>query len=229
MITPYDSITIEISPAVEDYLKAVYRLEQAGLPAQTKRICEELDGIKSASVSAMLKRLADAGLLEYTPYQGVTLTSKGRRISLAVLRKHRILELFLVLEMGYSWEDVHEEAENLEHHASDKLIEKIAAKLGYPEFDPHGDPIPDAQGSLPARETLLLAEAPIGREMRVFRVLDQNPGRLSFYGNNGLAPGSAVTVRSRELENDTINLRVATGHLTLNMHAAARILMVRNN
>ena len=229
MEKPSNATTIEITPAVEDYLKAVYRLEQAGLPAQTNRLCEELGGIKSASVSGMLKRLAEADRLEYTPYQGVTLTPTGRKISLSVLRKHRLLELFLVLEMGYTWEDVHEEAENLEHHASDKLVEKIAAKLGYPEFDPHGDPIPDAEGGLPARETLILADCPIGREMRVFRVLNQNPERLSFYSNNGLTPGSAVTVRSRQFGNDTLNLHVSSGDLTLDIHEAAKILMVRSN
>ncbi len=228
MILPTKGKRMEISPAVEDYLTAVYRLEQAGLPAETKRLCVQLGGIKPGSVSGMLKRLAKAELLFYTPYQGVSLTPAGRKISLSVLRKHRLLELFLVKEMGYSWEEVHDEAENLEHHASDKFVEKIASKLGYPLFDPHGDPIPDEEGTLPARETIALADCPTSQKMRVFRLLDQNPEQLSFYGDHGLTPGSAVTISSREPGAGTITVRAAGQKLALDIRSAARILVVRD-
>jgi DtxR family Mn-dependent transcriptional regulator len=227
MITDLATQPSEVTPAVANYLKAIYRLEQSGLPAETKRMGMILGGIKSSSVTAMIKRLADLGLLDYRPYQGVSLTPAGRRISLTLLRRHRLLELFLVKELGYPWEEVHEEADRLEHHASPAFVERVAAKLGYPEFDPHGDPIPDADGCLPARETMSLAECPPGREMLVFRVLDQSPEQLAFYRERGLMPGSSVTVSARDSSSGTILIRAAGRDLSMDSRSAATILMIR--
>lgn len=221
--------SFETSPAVEDYLKAVYRLEQAGLPGETGRLCEALGGIKPSSVSAMVKRLAEEGLLAYTPYQGVSLTPEGRRISLSVLRRHRLLELYLVRELGYDWEEVHEEAERLEHHLSPRLTERIMAKLGNPEFDPHGDPIPRADGCLPARETISLADCPLGREMLVFRVLDQGPEQLAFLKEHGLMPGSRVSLGARVDGGNSVLARTEFGDVGLDRRAASRILMIRGD
>ena len=221
--------TMKTSPAVEDYLKAVYRLEQAGLPGETKRISQALGGLKPSSVSAMIKRLAEEGLLAYTPYQGVSLTPAGRGISLSVLRRHRLLELYLVKELGYAWEEVHEEAEHLEHHLSPRMTERIMAKLGNPEFDPHGDPIPGADGCLPARETISLADCPLGRGMLVFRVLDQGPEQLAFFREHGLMPGCKVSLGARESEGGSILARTETGDVSLDNHAASRILMIRGD
>ena len=221
--------TAEVTPAVGNYLKAVYRLEQSGLPAETNRLGEELGGIKPSSVSAMIKRLSDTGLLDYTPYQGVSLTLTGRKISLLVLRKHRLLELYLVKELGYAWEEVHEEAERLEHHVSGLFVERIAAKLGYPEFDPHGDPIPGMDGCLPARETIALSDCAPGRSMLVFRVLDQSPEKLTFYREHGLVPGAAALVSARDTEGGTILVKADGRDLSMDVRSASRILMIRGD
>lgn len=215
-----------ITASIENYLKAVYRLEQDGLPGETNRLSEILGGIKPASVTAMVKKLADMGLVEYVPYQGVKLTPAGRRVSLKVLRRHRLIELYLVEHLGYSWDEVHLEAEQLEHYVSDKMVERIAAKLGDPEFDPHGDPIPGLDGNVPARETVSLADCPPGRRMQVFRVLDQNTGVLQFLSGKGLTLGAEILVESRDGFSGTIEVLIGTTRVTLERTSAARILVV---
>ena len=220
--------SIDVSPAVGDYLKAVYRLEQGGQPAETTRLGEALGGIKPSSVTAMIKRLSELGLLEYVPYRGASLTAKGRQISLRVLRKHRLVELFLVKELGYSWEEVHEEAEILEHHLSSRLIDRMEAKLGHPEFDPHGDPIPDAEGVFPARETRALSDCVPGRKMKVFRVLDQSPETLAFYRERSLVPGESVAVIARDSQGGTILVSSGGREVSMDIRAAERILVTRS-
>ncbi len=220
--------SIDVSPAVGDYLKAVYRLEQGGQPAETTRLGEALGGIKPSSVTAMIKRLSELGLLEYVPYRGVSLTAKGRKISLRVLRKHRLVELFLVKELGFTWEEVHEEAEVLEHHLSSRLIDRMEAKLGHPEFDPHGDPIPDADGVVPARETMALSDCAPGRSMTVFRVLDQSHETLAFYRERSLVPGEKVTVIARDSGSGTLLVTAGGREVTMHVRAAERILVARS-
>ena len=146
------------SRSVEDYLKAIYSLSEAGDAASTSAIAETLD-IQPASVTGMVKRLADSGLLEYLPYRGVRLTKPGVREALRVVRRHRILETYLCERLGFSWDDVHGEAERLEHAASDQLIEKMAAALEFPRHDPHGAPIPTSSGHIEDTNLLTLADA----------------------------------------------------------------------
>jgi DtxR family Mn-dependent transcriptional regulator len=219
---------IDVSPSVGDYLKAVYRLEQGGASAETTRLGEALGGIKPSSVTAMIKRLSELGLLEYVPYRGVSLTAQGRKISLRVLRKHRLVELFLVKELGFSWDEVHEEAEVLEHHLSSRLVDRIEAKLGHPEFDPHGDPIPGADGVVPARETIALSDCVPGREMVVFRVLDQSHETLAFYRERSLVPGSIAKVIARDSASGTILVSAGGKEVSMDSRAASRILMTRS-
>lgn len=221
-----DRGSAEATPAAENYLAAIYRLEQSGQPLSTNRMGEELGGIKAPSVTAMVKRLAESGLLEYRPYQGFALTPAGRAISLSVIRRHRLLELYLARELGYPWEEVHEEADRIEHHVSPRFIEAIAAKLGSPAFDPHGDPIPQLDGCLPARENMALADAPPGREMLVFRVLDQSPESLVFFREQGLMPGSRVVVSARDSASGALLLRTERGELSMEGRGAARILVI---
>ncbi len=221
--------TMDVSPAVGDYLKAVYRLEQGGQPAETTRLGAALGGIKPSSVTAMIKRLAELGLLEYVPYRGASLTAKGRRISLRVLRKHRLVELFLVKELGFTWEDVHEEAEILEHHLSSRLIDRIEAKLGHPEFDPHGDPIPDADGVVPARETMALSDCAPGRAVTVLRVLDQSRETLAFYRERSLVPGEKAAVIARDSGSGTLLVSAGGREVTMDVRAAERILVARSD
>lgn len=215
-----------VSASIENYLKAIFRLEQDGLPGETNRISEMIGGITPASVTAMVKRLAEMDLVEYVPYQGVKLTPSGRRVSLEVLRRHRLIELYLVDQLGFSWDEVHEEAEQLEHYVSNKLVDRMAEKLGNPDFDPHGDPIPGVDGSLPSRESVSLADCTPSRTMKVSRVLDQSPLKLQFLAECGLTPGAEVVVLARDNYVGTVLLHLNGRDLSLDRSIASRILMI---
>ncbi|MDA0327454.1 MAG: metal-dependent transcriptional regulator [Gemmatimonadetes bacterium] len=183
-----------LSRSVEDYLKAIYGLSNGGDPASTSAIAEHLD-IQPASVTGMIKRLAESGLLEHVPYKGVRLTEPGTREALRVLRRHRIIETYLCERLAFAWEDVHEEAERLEHAASDKLIDQMAQALGYPSHDPHGAPIPTSAGDIELTDVATLAEAPEGARLRVRAVRDQDAAHLKSMAAEGLVPGARILVR----------------------------------
>ena len=187
------SPALSLSGPVEDYLKAIYDLERVGDPASTNDIALRL-AISPASVSGMVRRLADQGLITHEPYRGVRLTSEGRRAALRTLRRHRILECYLTEVLGYPWDRVHEEAEQLEHAASEELIERMAATLGDPVQDPHGAPIPTRDGRV--EESLLrsLADAAQGERLRVRRVEDEDAGRLRYLAELGIRPGALVRI-----------------------------------
>ena len=187
------SPALSLSGPVEDYLKAIYDLERVGDPASTNDIALRL-AISPASVSGMVRRLADQGLITHEPYRGVRLTNEGRRAALRTLRRHRILECYLTAVLGYPWDRVHEEAEQLEHAASEELIERMAATLGDPVQDPHGAPIPTRDGRV--EESLLrsLADAAQGERLRVRRVEDEDAGRLRYLAELGIRPGALVRI-----------------------------------
>lgn len=190
-------LTQEISAAHQDYLKTIYLLLSRGQEASNSAIAQAL-GVAPASATNMVKRLAEAGLIEHVPYRGVQLTAAGQQVALEMVRHHRLIELFLhdVLEMP--WDQVHVEAERLEHAISEEVEEAIARKLGYPTFDPHGDPIPDRQGRLAtAAEGLPLTALEPGRPARLTRVHAQDGERLRYLGELGLYPGAQVTVSER--------------------------------
>lgn len=220
-----DSADSGMTASVENYLKAVYALEQEGLPGETNRLSALLGGIKPASVTAMVKKLAERDLLEYVPYQGVKLTPSGRRASLRVLRRHRLIETYLVEKLDYSWDEVHLEAEQLEHYFSDKLIEKLAKSLSDPEFDPHGDPIPARDGSVPIQESVSLGDCPPGRRMVVLRVLDQSAESLRFLATNALVPGAEVLILARDHSSGAILVQCNNKDLSLDRTLAFRILV----
>lgn len=178
---------------MEDYLKAVYRLREQGGPVTTQRISEEL-GVTGPSVTNMVKRLHDLHLLEHERYQGVELTEAGERIALEVIRHHRLLELYLAETLGYSWDQVHAEAERLEHHLSDELEARIDSSLGHPTHDPHGDPIPSADGTVEPLAGCTLSALPNGIPARITRVIERDSDRLRYLGDLGLYPGELVTV-----------------------------------
>jgi len=182
-----------LSRSVEDYLKAIYGLCESGDAASTSAIAEVLD-IQPASVTGMVKRLAEAGLLEHVPYRGVRLTRQGVREALRVLRRHRILETYLYERLGFSWDDVHEEAERLEHAASDALIEKMAAALEFPQHDPHGAPIPTRSGDIESTDPATLADARPGDRLRIRAVRDEHSAALRSMAAEGLVPGARVLV-----------------------------------
>ena len=181
------------SRSVEDYLKAIYGLSESGDPASTSAIAEALD-IQPASVTGMVKRLAESGLLEHVPYKGVRLTKRGTREALRVLRRHRILETYLCERLGYSWDDVHGEAERLEHAASEELIEKMAAALEFPRHDPHGAPIPTRTGDIENTDLSTLADASPGDRVRIRAVRDEISADLRSLAAEGLVPGAKVKV-----------------------------------
>jgi DtxR family Mn-dependent transcriptional regulator len=185
-----------LSTAIEDYLKAIWVLQQDGEQVGTTLLAERLS-VKPASVSGMLKKLSELGLVEHRPYYGVALTASGEKIALEVLRHHRLIELYLVEALGYTWDEVHPEAEELEHVISEKLEARIAAWLGNPTHDPHGDPIPSLDGQLPNQATQLLHTLDVGAAGTITQVLMQDSDRLRYLGSLGLVPGARVRIAAR--------------------------------
>jgi DtxR family transcriptional regulator, Mn-dependent transcriptional regulator len=186
------------SPAVEDYCKAIFTLEsRAEQPVATNALAERL-GLTPGSVSAMLKRLGELGLIEHHPYRGVRLTEEGRRVALEVIRHHRLLELFLAETLEMPWDRVHAEAEVLEHVISEELEQLIAEALGHPTLDPHGDPIPSAELELHELETLPLERLHEGDGGVFVRVSDADPEMLRYLSTHGIAPGDRLYVRERQ-------------------------------
>ena len=181
------------SSSVGDYLKAIWELSEEGA-ASTKDVADRLS-ISSASVSNMFVRLREMGLADYERYRGTTLTEAGRLEALRLLRRHRLIETFLLECLGYSWDEVHEEAERLEHSVSDAYTERLAEFLGHPEHDPHGDPIPAKDGTLKPDASFPLAEAAAGQRLRVFRVGPEDAPSLAVLEGSGLLPGKVLTVR----------------------------------
>jgi DtxR family Mn-dependent transcriptional regulator len=186
-----------LSPSVEDYLKAIYGLCETGDAASTSAIAGALD-VQPASVTGMVKRLAEAGLLEHVPYRGVRLTKGGTREALRVLRRHRSLETSLCERLGFAWDDVHGEAERLEHAASDELIEKMAAALEFPRHDPHGAPIPTSTGDIESTGPATLADARPGERVRIRAVRDEHSANLRSMAAEGLVPGARVLVTEEQ-------------------------------
>jgi DtxR family transcriptional regulator, Mn-dependent transcriptional regulator len=186
-----------LTRSVEDYLKAIYRLSPEGRPASTSHIANLLE-LSPPSVSGMVKRLSELGLLEHIPYKGVQLTEAGRLAALRMVRRHRLIEAYLVQFLGYSWDTVHVEAERLEHAVSDTLVERMAVALGHPVVDPHGDPIPDADGSIHELACTPLADVPVGETAEIHRVDEREPERLRYLAALGLVPGVVVTLRDRQ-------------------------------
>lgn len=211
---------------VEDYLKTILLAEArpAGLVSMG-RIAEDL-GVAPGTVTAMGKTLAQAGLVDYVPYSGVHLTEAGRRLALHVLRRHRLVELFLVQVLGMSWSEVHEEAEELEHAVSDRLIERMDEMLGFPSVDPHGDPIPDAEGLVEQPQLTNLPGCGVGERREVRRVGDQGVEFLRLLDRLGLVPGSSVTLVALDEVSDTVVVENAAGEqVQLGMRAAGKILV----
>ena len=186
-----------LTRSVEDYLKAIYRLSPEGRPASTSEIAHLLE-LSAPSVSGMVKRLSELGLLEHLPYKGVQLTADGRRAALRMVRRHRLIEAYLVEFLGYSWDTVHQEAERLEHAVSDTLVERMAAALGHPSVDPHGDPIPTADGAIEELASTPLATLEVGDTAEIVRVHESDPDRLRYLATLGLRPGAVVTVLDRQ-------------------------------
>ncbi len=198
-----------LSEAIQDYLKTIYELSPDGGPTSTNQIAERLH-VAPASVTGMLKRLAsmEPPLVDYHKHHGVRLTEEGLRVSLQILRKHRLLELFMVQILGYSWDEIHEEAERLEHAISFRFVDRLARLLGEPDFDPHGDPIPGRDLTLPKMETVPLSETQAGQRVAVRRVPINNPALLRYLGEMGIQPGTVLSIIAQVPFDRTVRIRV---------------------
>lgn len=212
-----------LSPSTEDYLKAVYELGGEVTAVQTNAIAESM-GVAAASVSGMLKRLAEAGLFEHVPYRGVLLTDAGRHAAVRVVRRHRVLESYLVTRLGYDWDSVHDEAERLEHAVSDDLIERMAHALGNPAYDPHGAPIPTSGGDVERLRYVPLSEVPVGRTTELRLVSDKDPERLRYIRSLGLDLGSRFEVLERQPFRGPVTIRVPGREPLVVGHELARAL-----
>ena len=193
--------------AIENYAKAIYALEQRGTgPVTTNALAERL-GVTAASASSMAKKLARLGLVTHTPYKGVKLTERGRRVALEVLRHHRLLELYLTESLGVPWDRVHDEAEVLEHVLSEELEEVIARKLGNPTRDPHGDPIPSRELTIEVDETESMARLEVGAKGRFVRVSDSDPEMLRYLASEGITPGDRFEVVDKQPFDGPLSMR----------------------
>lgn len=211
---------------VEDYLKCI--LTEEPEPGELVRFGAIAGALRVSpgTVTSMMKTLADSDLVEYEPYAGVRLTSAGRQLATHVQRRHRLIELFLVEIVGLDWSEVHAEAERLEHAVSDRVIERIDALLDTPTVDPHGDPIPDAQGQVDEPTASDLLQCELGAEVEVMRVLDQQPAFLQLVEREGLKPGGTLTVVERDEAADTVVIsRAEGGRFSLGRRAASKILV----
>jgi DtxR family transcriptional regulator, Mn-dependent transcriptional regulator len=217
------------SQTVENYLKTIF-LAQLTLGTEDPlvpmgQIAAAL-GVVPGTATTMIKALSESGLVHYEPYLGVRLTTAGEKLAGLVLRRHRLIELFLVKVLGMSWAEVHDEAEQLEHAVSEQLIERIDQMLGRPAVDPHGDPIPTAEGRLPRLDHADLLSAPDAVDLVVTRVTDQDPEFLRFAEQHRLMPGDVVVIEGRNAAGDSIQIRTAAGAaVTIGTRAAARVLV----
>lgn len=211
-----------LSASIEDYIKTIHSLELEEQKASTKRVAQRL-GVKMASVTGMVKHLASEGYLRHTPYYGVKLTEKGRRVAVDLIRRHRVIELFLSRTLGMSWDELHDDAEILEHAVSDRLVERMYEYLGCPEFDPHGSPIPAKNGSLPPQQGVPLSELAVGQRGRIVEVSDREPEFLRYLTSLNLKIGSELAVKSRAPFGGPISLDVGGQPVAVGPEAGARI------
>lgn len=212
--------------AVENYLKHVLLLSEGGDELVSMGALAGALAVVPGTVTTMVKALADEGLVEHQPRQGVKLTNSGRRMALNVLRKHRLVETFLVNVLKMDWSTVHAEAEQLEHAISDDVLDRLDALLGHPETDPHGDPIPSRHGKLSSQVYATLATCAADRLLRIVRITEQSPEFLQFAEQNGLQPGMSIRVTERNFTSGLVTLRQPAGHpFALSLGAASRILV----
>src|SRR6266536_2101237 len=197
----------ELAPRISDCLKVIYAMQERGQKATTSAVHEQL-GVSDATVTMLFKDFAEAGWVEHMPYHGVRLTPLGERKAMEVIRHHRLLELYLARELGYSWDKVHAEADKLEHVISEEFEDKLDALLGYPTVDPHGDPIPSKEGFISSRAGRTLAQLQVGQSARILRIWDQDPEKLSYLGELGLYPDTYVQMAGKAPFGGPLRVRV---------------------
>ncbi len=211
-----------LSASIEDYIKAIYALEIEDRRGTTKRIAQRLE-VRMASVTGMIKHLAAEGYVRHVPYRGVQMTEKGRKIALRMIRRHRIIELFLSRTLGLGWDEVDADAEVLEHAVSDRLVERIYEYLGCPQFDPHGSPIPGKDGSIAPRRGVPLNQLAAGNRGAVVEVSDSDPDFLRYLTQLGLKIGTVVRVRECAPFDGPITAEFGRKTIALGKEACSRI------
>lgn len=217
------------SSTVENYLKAIYlgssALSQPHRLLPMGQLASSL-GVAPGTATTMVKTLAESGLVEYEPYTGVALTPAGQKLAAMVVRRHRVIELFLVRMMGYGWDEVHDEAEQLEHVVSDRLIDRMDEMLGRPEVDPHGDPIPDPEGVVKPQVAQSLLTCPLNTRVTITRVIDQDKSFLRFIESHHLKPGESIEVEGRDTASDSVRVRGKDDQrITIGTRAASKLLV----
>ena len=221
-----DPAKIQLSPSVEDYLKGIYTLTERGDPASTSALSQTL-GVQPASITGMIKRLATLRYVEHVPYKGVQLTENGSREALRIIRRHRILETYLQEKLEYTWSEVHQEAELLEHAVSDKLISRMAKVLKDPTHDPHGAPIPTASGEVPEAHLLTLLDVIPDDLVQIEAVQDEDPIKLQYLEESGLTPGVQIKIVKRNsFDQMTTVMVLASGDLQAVSHELAGDIFV---
>lgn len=214
------------TPATEDYLKTIYKLQENAEAASTNAVADRM-GVSAASVTNMMKRLSETGLVEHQPYQAIRLTDAGRKIALEIIRHHRLLEVYMAEALGFTWDQVDAEAERLEHVISEEFEDKIDAMLGYPKTDPHGSPIPAKDGSIARTDHDRLSDMEPGRTVVVRRVTDTDPALLRYLAKLGLRPQNIVEVMSKEPFDGPMFLRVGGEEHHVG-HQVARSVLVES-
>ncbi len=200
-----------LSSVAQDYLKVIWTAQEWSQEKVSTKLLAERIGVSASTVSEAVRKLADQGLVEHARYGSITLTEGGRRAAIAMVRRHRLIETFLVNELGYGWDEVHDEAEVLEHAVSELLVARIDAKLGYPDRDPHGDPIPSVDGAVPTPPARQLSDFHAGEAGRVARISDSDPEMLRYFDSVGIALDTAITVIERRDFAGTIAIRIGSG------------------
>lgn len=218
------TVKADVSAPVEDYLKAIYELERGGVAVATTALAAQLD-VAPPSVTGMVRRLASQGLLTHEPYHGVRLTPRGRLVALRTLRRHRVIEAYLAKALGYRWDEVHDEAERLEHAASDDLIDRMAAAIGEPSVDPHGAPIPSRDGAVKDERLCTLSDIKVGATADVMRISDDAPDVLRYLADLGLKPGCAVRVIERAPFGGPITLQIGDSRRVIGPALAERLFV----
>ncbi len=214
----------KLSPPIEDYLKTIYMLREREGAASTTAIAGVLE-VTPASVTGMIKKLAELKLVRHTPYQGVELTKSGEKIALEIVRHHRLLELFLMEALGYTWDEVHVEAEVLEHVISEEFEERMAARLGQPIIDPHGDPIPARDGTFTALKERALLSMQAGESAQITHINDTNSEMLRYAASLGLAPTTRLTLMEVEPFGGSLRVKIGKAEKSIGRELAAQIFV----
>ncbi|MFD2542794.1 metal-dependent transcriptional regulator [Lacinutrix gracilariae] len=209
----------------ENYIKAIYHLGNNGEETVNTNAIAEAMQTKASSVTDMIKKLSEKNYADYKKYQGVTLTKEGRFVAVNIIRKHRLWEVFLVEKLNFSWDEVHEVAEHLEHIKSEKLINQLDAFLGFPKHDPHGDPIPDKEGNFKHVEKIVLAKAEVGSTYKCVGVDDTSSSFLKYLDSNNIGLGTIITIKHKEPYDNSIKLALETTEIVVSQNVAKNLYL----